>query len=366
MKEHKDELERLVKEKLVTRQKHPSAELYIYNYSPSVQYDKLWTPLIKQCRGLILDKDYNIVALPFPKFHNLSEHEQDNTLDPIPNEPFVVTKKMDGSLGVAYFIDDIPYIATRGSFTSEQALFATKLLHTKYKNTWEKLRSIRDFGATLLFEIIFPQNRIVISYGDKEELVLLAIRDHYDRNKYYSAIWTTDYGFPVVEKYDGLKDYTKLSELEKENEEGFVVRFKSGFMMKVKFAEYVRLHKILTQTSSRVIWELLRDKGDLKELLEKIPDEFYNWVKNTKEGLEQDYRNIEKEAVTAFVKVGQKVFLPQDHPEYRKRWAMHIMKDYKKIASILFNILDNKDYSDVIWKMIKPEYAKPFKEEIDA
>lgn len=364
MKEHKEEIARLVKEKLVSVQKHPEADLFIYNYNPVVQYDRLWTPLIKQCRGLILDKDYKLIASPFPKFYNWEEHIQEGSkLEPIPDENFLVMGKMDGSLGILYWIKDIPYIATRGSFTSDQAKFATHLLHTKYLHTWSNLRSIRDFGATPLFEILYPKNRIVVDYEDKEELVLLAIKDHYKQNYYYHAIWTTDYGFSVVEKYDGVKDYTTLKNLATDNAEGFVIRFQSGFMMKIKFEEYVRLHKLLTQTSSKVIWEFLKEKRDLNELLDRIPDEFYNWVKKTKEGLEKEYSAIEEASKNAFSKISKLIPALTDFKESRKLWAMHIMKDYKNYSSIIFNLLDNKDYSNTIWKMIKPEYSKPFKED---
>ena len=61
------ELNRLVDERYVSVQKHPSAELYIYNYGPKVQYERVWNDVTMHCRGLILDKDMNIVARPFRK-----------------------------------------------------------------------------------------------------------------------------------------------------------------------------------------------------------------------------------------------------------------------------------------------------------
>jgi RNA ligase len=61
--------------------------------------------------------------------------------------------------------------------------------------------------------------------------------------------------------------------------EGFVIRFESGFRVKLKFTEYVRLHKILTNFTSRDIWESLREKRKIEEILDNVPDEFYQWVK---------------------------------------------------------------------------------------
>jgi RNA ligase len=82
-----------------------------------------------------------------------------------------VYDKLDGSLGILYFYDDKPYIATRGSFTSEQAERANKIFQKKYSH----LHFNKEH--TYLFEIIYPENRIVVDYGAKEDLILLAVLD---------------------------------------------------------------------------------------------------------------------------------------------------------------------------------------------
>lgn len=163
------DLKQLIADDYINVQKHPTADLYIYNYSPKAQYDRLWNDWTLACRGLIMNALYEVVARPFHKFFNLEETE--NLI--LPDEPFEVYEKMDGSLGILYWADGKPAIATRGSFTSEQAIVATELLHTKYANSLEHL----DPTKTYLFEIIYPENRIVIDYGDARKLVLLAVID---------------------------------------------------------------------------------------------------------------------------------------------------------------------------------------------
>ena len=79
----KELLQEMINEKLVSVQKHPQADLFIYNYTPKVQYDKLWNEITLNTRGLILDSQMNIVAKPFGKFFNLEEH-QANEIPPIP------------------------------------------------------------------------------------------------------------------------------------------------------------------------------------------------------------------------------------------------------------------------------------------
>ena len=128
-------VEQMVAEGYILVQKHPTADIYIYNYSKSCSLEGKWNEATIQCRGIIVDKGYNILARPFPKFFNYEEIEDKSI---IPGGAADAYEKIDGSLGITYWIDDVPYIATRGSFTSEQALHATGVLHSeKYTGRYE-------------------------------------------------------------------------------------------------------------------------------------------------------------------------------------------------------------------------------------
>lgn len=338
---NKELLKEMIDKGYVSVQKHPDEDLYIYNYTKQAQYEWLWNEVTKKCRGLIMDVEGNIVANPFEKFFNIEELDaKEQTL---PDESFEVYEKVDGSLGILYWIDGKPAIATRGSFTSEQAMEANKILFEKYKHTFDDL----DKSKTYLFEIIYPQNRIVVDYGKERDLFLLAIRD----TKTGEELPLEDIGFQIVKRHDGIKDFRKLKELEEDNKEGFVVKFKSGFRMKVKFDEYKRLHRIFTNVSNKSIWEILKDGGDFKELVERVPDEFHKWLNETKEALTKSYNNIEETA--------KKEFKPVEEFDSVKDFAEYAKK--QTFPSILFKMKDNKDYSEFIWKQIRPKYSKPFK-----
>lgn len=319
----------------VNVQKHPQRELFIYNYTPAAQFERIWNEVTLSCRGLILDSDQNIIARPFKKFFNLGELED----QVIPDEPFEVYEKMDGSLGILYWIDREPFIATRGSFISEQSAKANQLLKEKYKGALKSL----DTEKTYLFEIIYPRNRIVVDYGQREELVLLAVIDRRTGTEHPPV----EIGFPVVKQYQGLNDIHRLAQLQEENKEGFVIRFRSGLRYKVKFEEYVRIHRIITHVSTYSIWENLREGKSLDEILDRVPDEFYHWVRETKEQLQNSYREIEEKAKKDFKVLSD-----------RKETAMYFLQCAH--PTVLFHMLDNRDYSDVIWKMLKPPYGKPF------
>ena len=46
-------LEKYHKDGLLHKQTHPSMDLTIWNYSPRVQYERLWDDITLQCRGLV-------------------------------------------------------------------------------------------------------------------------------------------------------------------------------------------------------------------------------------------------------------------------------------------------------------------------
>src|ERR1700735_1376579 len=209
---NKQLLQQMLDERMVIVQKHPGADLFIYNYTNKAQYEGVWNEITLQCRGLILDAERNIVSRPFKKFFNLEEYPADE----IPDEPFEVFEKLDGSLGILYWLDDKPYIATRGSFISDQAVHASNILTEKYGDAIAKL----DRNATYLFEIIYPENRIIVDYGHKDDLVLIAVID----NNTGDDLPLPHVGFPVVKKYSGIGDFNLLKDLAEENKEGFVIR----------------------------------------------------------------------------------------------------------------------------------------------
>jgi RNA ligase len=346
-------LEQYHEQGLLQKQTHPTLDLTIWNYSPKVQYERLWDDVTVQCRGLVTNSRGEIVARPFSKFFNYEEL----TPEQIPNEYFDVYEKMDGSLGILFNYNGEWILATRGSFTSEQSIKGRQLLE---KYNYNRLNP--DY--TYLFEIIYTENRIVCVY-DFEDLVLLGMVHTLTGNEV--NIHNTDnedirlknllnnLGFNLVTLYKTWGEgFDELKNEISKDREGYVIRFKNGFRMKIKGDEYIRLHRILTNISNRDIWEYLKDGKSMDEILDKVPDEFYDWVRNTKNELVSQYQTLEREYQWIF-----KIINRAQGIEERKVFAEYA-KRYKH-PGLLFNMLDDKDYSEQIWKLIYPTYSKPFK-----
>lgn len=288
------ELSVLIETGYVRQRAHPDLPLSILNYTQRCQYDHAWTNTSRACRGLIYNTDtMEVVARPWPKFHNYGEHE-DGTLDM--DAPCYVTDKMDGSLGILYPTFDGCAIATRGSFESEQAIHATELLRERYPTF-----SPRP-GLTYLFEIIYADNRVVLDYGDMDDLVLLGVLDTETGLDYQGYFhWPG----PFCEIMPGTTLADALALPPRPNAEGVVVTYLTGLKVKIKQDDYVALHRIMTHLNARNVWEVAAvracahiihdakhwgsflgiDPARAEEVialedgwLDGVPDEFFGWV----------------------------------------------------------------------------------------
>lgn len=337
-----ENIEYLIKENYISKRKHPEFDLYILNYTAKTQYEEFWNETTESCRGLIVDNSYNIKSRCFRKFFNY-EQVLNKVSDLISKkENFEITEKVDGSLGISYWINNKPFIATRGSFNSDQSIKANEIFYKKYEEQFSKL----DPSLTYLFEIIYPQNRIVVDYGNKEDLILLGIFETSTNKEISNSEQTI---FNAAQKHD-IKDcdFNYLKNLNLDNSEGFVVKSSSGFRFKIKFHEYIRIHKLIFGINSRMIWENLKNNQSID--LEKIPDEIYSWVKDKKYDLIKNYEILEKKSKELFDKI--------KHLD-RKTFALNATKS--NLSGILFKMFDKKEYETLIWKMIEPELETPFK-----
>ena len=353
-------LNKYISDGLVVRNDHPTYPISIYNYSRTCQYESKWDDITKMCRGLILDQDGNVIAKGFDKFFNLEEH----TSEEIPNEPFEVFEKLDGSLGILFWYQGQWILATKGSFTSEQSIRAKEILNKYNYHPIPK-------GYTTLVEIIYPENRIVCGYGNEESLVVLSMINNSSGKEldYTSLLYISDETrMPVVKKYDGINDYKTLKSLISKDREGYVVRFRNGFRMKIKGEEYVRLHRILTGFSNVDIWEYLKDGKNIDELLDRVPDEFDKWVKTTISDLRYGSYQLRERAGKLHDGFRYGKFGDRDPEPTKKEFAEFVMKQEEVLHAIMFAMWNgnNDKVDEIIWKLIKPKYSKPFwQKEID-
>lgn len=304
----------------VRSQRHPFLPLVIFNYTEIAAYERVWNPVTETCRGLIArvlpgEFDGEIVARPFRKFFNYGE----------PGSPVIpldagvdVYDKMDGSLGILYPTAPGQFaIATRGSFTSDQARHATRVWQSKYAHIFRPKP-----GITLLFEIIYPANRIVCDYGSMDDLVLLGAVEHVYGTSFNPGESEAlgHWPGPVAKAFPFSSLRAALEAPPRPGAEGYVLRrWHSEDRIKLKQDDYVALHRIITNCTARRIWEYaavfsslsVAPEGKTTEFLVRrlmlSPDRITqvlavgeNWLDNFKKGTPEEFWGWVSDRVSEF------------------------------------------------------------------
>lgn len=361
-------LHKYFEEGLLYKQTHPTLPLTIWNYTEKVQYEGLWDEVTLQCRGLITENTTGkILIRPFKKFFNYEEVIGKGVI-PTEGDYVYIQEKMDGSLGILFHYDGEWIMSTRGSFTSDQAIEGMEILKRNYPvldKAW-----MREYAY--LVEIIYPDNRIVVDYEGEEKITFLSVVLNegfpgWDPTDESELHWTTaqmilhnngisEEDIVKTEQHFNFSDelYQSLKEKNEVNKEGFVLRFQPGnFRMKIKFEEYVRLHKVMTNLSTTAVWEVLSNGGSMDDLLKDVPDEFYSKIKEYENSLIENFKAVEEEYTRVFMSLQAMGLRDKDR---RKQFASYALKSSN--PGLLFGMLDGKDISHQIWKIIKPEFKK--------
>lgn len=340
-------------------------DLVLYNYTDKCTYDRHWNKYTMECRGLILNKETgDTVARPFAKFFNLTELDNKELPQPPVGEDFVVEEKLDGSLGIQYFdpADKKHKIATRGSFESMQAIKGTEMLNKAYQKLseadFEFLSKVTD-EYTLLFEIIYPENRfndgarLVVDYGSEETLVLLAAINKVSGRDLVGGLLNATakiLGFPLRKEYKyTLEELKALQKTWPVNFEGVVVRFiPSNFRTKLKGDEYCKMQRILNSISPLSIWEKMSD-GDAfvlsSEYLMLIPEEIRPEVEDIEAKLLDSYEKTMDSIYAEFTKFLEKYPALERTPKNLGLYTQEKAKqdpDFRRYASGMFLIYNNQ------------------------
>jgi RNA ligase len=187
--------------------------------------------------------------------HNLSWSQVDRIME-----------KRDGSMVTPVVIAGTSTFKfkTKKTFTSKEAIAADDHL-TTVPGGIQWIGSVLNKGLTPTFEFTSPRFPIVIKY-EKDELTLLHIRENVS-GRYLTEreILELEPPFPIVSNLAmyfyghglpaALVSWERLKHAQETAEglEGWVIQFKSGEMVKLKTAWYVKLHHSVTFTRWRDI-----------------------------------------------------------------------------------------------------------------
>lgn len=311
-------------------------DLAIFNYTAACMYGGDMNDYERVCRGLILNRvTGEIVALPFRRFANWGEEY------PNPSAKIVsITEKIDGSMVETYRVNGGIKLATRGSFDSEQALWATEFFNHNFPYI------IVPQQVTLIFEAIYPANRICVDYGKEEALYLLAVMDRYSLTEWSDEnvdAFALQWGFPrpAYYKAGNIEEVVTAAKALDANHEGWVVRYNDGTRFKVKGDQYREMHRILNEVSFVHTVEAILNET-LDDVVAALPDEQKVVVK-------QWGRDIESSLAQVQAIVFNDMFELEQMPT-RKERAIWVMNNRKETSALYFATMDGRDIRTIILK----------------
>ncbi len=325
-----------IEAKRINAVRHPTLPLTLYSYTDRCVYERAWDETTLMCRGLVTNDRGDIVARPFPKFFNDTEPEA----QPIPwGERCEITEKLDGSLIIAFMFDDRWEFCTRGSWTSEQAAFAKDWLTPRLSGYLTI--------DTLLFEAIYPENRIVVDYGIRRECVLLGRMDTASGAEKNIGEW---HRTPVVRSLGPDANPAELRAIIRDDEEGYVVRFFGGHRVKIKGARYMELHRLLSGVNARMVWEALSKEQWPPPCIEQFDEEVRAWIDAKADELTERIYDIHRRVFVAHRQV---------EGATRKEAAAILLAEHKDVASLVFLQMDGRCWKAKAWDMVYPPHERP-------
>lgn len=343
--------DKLVEEGLLRYDDLDGTDLRIYNYT---NYCKTWNEITLNSRGIIFNrKTGEVAARTFPKFFNMNERIDTQERNLPWHRGFRIFNKEDGWFGSLYRHAGQHKVASRGSFTSPGALWATEFIRRF------DLTDLPD-EVTLLFEMICPITKIVVDYGNREDLVLLSAYNRHTGEEYdWEQIekWSEQFGFTLVESHNetwlgacrGL-----LKTIPGNEQEGFVIRFNNGFRIKMKSEDYFRRHHLLSNLTPLVMWNNMVDGKVPKDVWTQVDVEYHGLLYDIVVVLEKQYLVLCSEIYKEFDNIYFHEFGGMMHQVPRGDFASKAQK--VKHTSAMFSLLDGHYHKvdGYVMKRIRP------------
>lgn len=313
--------------------------------------DDLGGAIRRECRGLIFDKEGNIMSRPFHKFFNVNEREETQTHEIDMSQPHVIMEKMDGSMIRPILVDGYLRLATKMGVTNV-AMQAEEWLASQdvYRKEWMWAQLQNGInGITPIFEWVSPFNQIVLAY-EEADLVYLGSRDNVTGEYFFQE----NPPFTVVPQYgsvDGtILDYV-ARQREAEGREGDIIRFADGHMLKVKNDWYVRIHKTIDR--------ILFDRNIIALILNEEVDDVIPMLPHAQVAR---VRDVEARFWTAFKQTeswlyGLRMACAQLYEDDRKAIATKFVPtlEDKQMVPLLFRVLDGHDTRDVLMQHVEKQ-----------
>ena len=306
------------------------------------------TPEAMECRGIKFCKQGLILARPFRKFFNYGEAGTHMNL----RKPHTIYEKLDGSMvhaarnpdtGLIYFMTrkgctDVAKKAERVAMSQPGIV---ELCHT----------ALRVFDMTPIFEYTGPENRILLRYEDST-LTLLALR-HIINGDMLPAdglrSFAKQFRVPIPETVvSSTEDPDTFAAQVRamQGNEGYVVYFDDGHMVKIKTEDYVIKHRALDDMSSKNKIVILCCQGFMDDVIPILDQADKDELINFNGELQREVTTLAvtvNELAALARKITRKSFALEYVPSLKPKW----------LGGCVFGVLDGKDARALVLKAVE-------------
>lgn len=304
--------------------------------------DSVEAAIRRELRGIKFDRNGKIAARPYQKFFNLGERAetQDHAVDF--DQPFTILDKLDGSM-VHPFIygDQLLWMTKMGPTDTARRAGVWAAEHPEFEDI---SRDLLQNGYTPIYEWVSPEDRIVVKYAEPS-LYLTAIRDtvtgeylDYDEIAQFAELR------PVRQftgTFEGIQEFAATVR-ERKDEEGYIIRFDDGHMLKIKNLWYLQIHKVKEMVEQeKNVWKMILDESidDVKPFM--MPDD--------RERIEAYHKAFEEGVLGLAARLQEVADAMRADSENQREFAANVTnKSDRRTHGLLFQIGAGKPALDVV------------------
>lgn len=352
----------------------------IYDGEVEASGEDLWDRydgFYRECRSIVIDVEKDcIILVPFAKFFNINELEEtslENIQRRIDNAKTIeFSDKLDGSMQSARWYNGRIVMAGSQAINPDNSW----RLQDGYRMINElpgyKEMLMKYPECTFIFEYISLKDAHVVKYTKEQEgLYLIGIRrvDNGEEYDYHTVLnFAKTFNIPTTKLFDKTIEQV-MSELDdkySDEAEGFVINI-DGYKVKLKYNDYVHIHKALSRLSSinLIIRSIADEKYD--DLLSKLPIVYHDQVNKVATIVVNYIKNTEKVIREYYDKAPK-----NDKKEFMIYISENIPREYQKYCRELYfgnkiNVIKGGNDKCPHYKRLKDmgveDYAKIFREE---
>lgn len=243
-------------------------DIYILKYKKRVFFDDLWNEYLEECRGTIVDADFNVVQRPFTKIYNYGVEKKAPTL--APETTVDAYRKVNGFMVAITWHNNDLLVSTTGSTDSDFVAMARELIdaerYSKVCKEWH--------NTTFMFECVHKNDPHIIP--EQEGMYLLGYRGKtWDSNTAPDAkilrMLEIEFDTIPVEHYRMRMD-SLLQEVKSVRHEGFVFYTDDGVSAKIKSPYYLTSKWVARNPRTNKLVDM---RNDIKKNLD---EEYYPLV----------------------------------------------------------------------------------------